>query len=86
MIKQLTLIANEVMHTQRMQLDNALLNWIETVNNENVIDNLPHIEETNGTHDIIGMENENIFVPQNVLNSAQNIHLSSIQRSTAKIN
>lgn len=79
--KRLTSIANEVMHTQRVQLDNALLNWIETVNNANVIDNLPHIEETNGT---IGMGNENIFVPQNVLNSAQNIHLSSIQRSTAK--
>ncbi len=68
------LYINEIMRTQRSELDNALLNWLERANNANVVDNIPHI---NG-------EDNNNFVPQNVLNSAQNIHLSSIQRSTAK--
>ncbi len=68
---------NEIMRTQRTELDNALLNWLERTNNANLMDNVPHINNDNE-------EEKNDFVPQNVLNSAQNIHLSSIQRSTAK--
>lgn len=76
--KRLTTIANEVMRDQRAQLDNALLNWLENTNVVDNITNVPHVQHVEEE------EGKNNFVVQNVLNSAQNIHLSSIQRSTSK--